>query len=90
MKFNSANYIENGYLLRGVPYIEFAVESGLKNTIGSEKSIAMDSEINIQLVSAKYFFWMVQKKGFKGYLWILHVSTSDCGCCKIGSSTKQK
>ena len=56
MKFNSANCMKNRCLLHGVLCIEFAVENGLKNTIGSEKPIIMDSEMNIQLVSAKYFF----------------------------------
>ena len=58
MKFNSADCIENGCLLHGMPCIEFAVKSELKNTIGSGKPVAMDSEIDIQLVSAKHFFWM--------------------------------
>ena len=56
MKFNLTDYIENGYLLCGVLYIKFAVGSELKNIIGSEKPIAMDSKIDIQLVSTKHFF----------------------------------
>ena len=49
----------------GIPCIEFAVGSELKNTVGSEKPIAMNSEMDIQLVSTKYFFWMAQNKDTK-------------------------
>ena len=68
MKFNSANYIENGCLLHSVLYIEFAVGSGLKNIIGLKNPIVINSEMDIQLVSTKYFFQMVQKKEYKVYL----------------------
>ena len=60
--------MENNCLLCGVPCIKFAVESELKNKIESEKPVAMDSKIDIQLVKAKYFFWMAQKKEYKSYL----------------------
>ena len=58
MKFNSADFIENGYLLCGMPCIEFVIESELKNTIGSINPITMDSKIDIQSVNANYFFRM--------------------------------
>ena len=65
MKFNLLDCMENVCLLCGVLCIEFAVESGLKNTIGLKKPVVINSEIDIQLVSAKYFFWIAQKKDIK-------------------------
>ena len=90
MKFNLSNCMKNSCLLHGVPCIEFAVGSELKNKIGSEEPIAIDSEMDIQLISAKYFFQMARKKGYKGYLWIPRFSTSDCKYCETSSSTKKK
>ena len=55
MKFNLADCIENGCLLHGVLRIKFVVEYRLKNMIESEKPIAINSEMDIQPVSAKYF-----------------------------------
>ena len=90
MKFNSANCMEKGCLSRGVPCIEFAVGSKLKNVIGSEKPAAVDPGIDIQPVNAKHFFRMARKKGHKGFLWIPRVSTSNCDCCKTNSSSTRK
>ena len=60
MRFNSALCIENGYLARGVPCIEFAVGSkSTKNRIRADKLTAMhprDIGIDIKLVNAKHFF----------------------------------
>ena len=90
IKFNSANCIEKGCLSCGVLCIKFAVGSKLKNGIRSEKSAAVDPEIDIQLVNAKHFFHMARKKKHKSFLWILHVSTSNCNCCKTNGSSTQK
>ena len=62
MKFDSADCMKNGCLLHDVPCIKFAVGSGLKNTIGSKKLVAINSGMNIQLVSTKHFFQIVQKR----------------------------
>ena len=90
MKFNLADRIKKGCLSRDVPCIEFAVGNKLKNIIGSKKPVAVDLGIDIQLVNAKHFFCMAQKKGHKGFLWILRVSTSNCNCCKTNNSSTQK
>ena len=77
-------------LAHGMPCIEFAVGSKLKNVIESEKLGAVDSRINIQPVNAKHFFRIAQKKKYKGFLWIPHVNTSNCNCCETNSSSTQK
>ena len=56
MKVNSADHMENGCLLYGILCIKLAVGSELKNTVGLEKLVAIDLEIDIQPVSTKYFF----------------------------------
>ena len=58
--------MKNCCLLHDILYIEFAVGNGLKNKIGSEKPVVMNSKIDIQLVSAKYFFQMAPKKKIQG------------------------
>ena len=58
IKFNSANCIEKSYLSRGILCIKFVIENKLKNIIGSEKPIAINSKIDIQSVRAKYFFYI--------------------------------
>ena len=59
MKFNSADCMENRYMLYCVLCIKFAVRNGLKNTMRSENPLVIDSKIDIQPVSAKHFFLMV-------------------------------
>ena len=62
MKFNSINCIEKNCFSHSILCIKFAVGNKVKNILKSEKLTAVDSEINIQLVNAKYFFRMIQKK----------------------------
>ena len=91
MKFNLANYIKKRCFLNRKPCFEFAVGCKLKHKIGLIKP-TIDDDIDIQQVSAKYFFQMTPKKDHKGYLWILGVSTNGCikkCCARIASSTRK-
>ena len=55
---------EKNCLLHGKPCIEFAVDCKLKQEIESNKLIA-GSDIDIQQVSAKYFFEWLKRKTIK-------------------------
>ena len=77
MKFNSASCMEEGCLSRGIPCIEFAIGSKLRDKIGPDKPKA-DNGIDIKPVNAKHFFWMARKKDHKGYMWIPCVLNRDC------------
>ena len=74
MKFNSADCMEKDCLLYSKPCIKFAVGCKLKHEIGSNKPTAV-SDVDIQQVSAKHFFWMAQKKDHEGYFWIPRVAS---------------
>ena len=91
MKFNLANCMKKKCLLNGKLYVEFAVGCKLKHEIGPNKPTA-SSDIDIQQVSTKHFFWMAQKKDYKGYLWIPRVSINNCKkecCAGVASSTRK-
>ena len=60
--------MDKNRLLCSVACIKFAVKSKLKNIIRLEKSIAMNPKIDIQLVNAKNFFHIAQKKRYKSFL----------------------
>ena len=78
MKFNSAVCIKSGCLARDVPCVEFAIGSKAKNRIGTDKLIAVNSNINIKLVNAKHFFRMARQKGHKSYIQVPRVLSTDC------------
>ena len=68
MKFNSASYIEKRYLLRSIPYIEFAIDSKLRDKIEPDKPKVSDNDIKIKPVSTKHFFRIARRKDYKSYM----------------------
>ena len=55
-------------LTHGIFCIKFAIDSKVKNKIGTEKLIAVDNDIEIKPISAKYFFCIARKKDHEGYI----------------------
>ena len=68
MKFNSADCMKKDCYSYDVLCIEFVIRSKLKNNIRSKKPTAVNPEIDIQPVNAKYFFCMARKKRHEGFL----------------------
>ena len=68
MKFNSAAYVESKCLACGILCVKFAIGSKTKNRIKVEKLTAVNSNIDIKLVNAKYFFQMARQRDHKVYI----------------------
>ena len=77
MKFNSASCMEERCLSRGIPCMEFAVESKVKHLIGTHRPTAK-TNIKIKPVSAKHFFQLTRRKDHEGYMWIPRVLNNNC------------
>ena len=67
MKFKLVNYMKKRCFLNRKLFFEFTVGCKLKHKIGPIKPTT-NGDIDIQQVSAKYFFQMAPKKDHKGYL----------------------